>query len=501
MQSKLTMVVLFGFILMGAAACGGGGDSGKISDLEARIEEAEEARKAAEEAAAEEKKKREDAEEKADDVEEAEKRAEEAEKKAEEAERRRQEAERRAREQEERQAQTLEANQRAQGLLDALGRVPEATALTSFAAPPEAAVSVKSKNKLTFGTKSSTTKSGFRYAKVTDTFGRTRTTMGYTDRELSRKLLDHYGAHLQGTTQIKVVEAAIDITNLVATNSPASLTSRVPPKKEPTDGYTSPAKLTSLSGKLHGQSGTFRCTGEDCLITLTATYTDHDSDSETADELTGLTMAVTAPALLVFEPGGASVSLCEDMPASCVFDDTEYMVFGYWIEDPESATGTYVVQPFAEVEEGSALKTFPTTGTARYKGAAVGVYVESAPFGSTEIDKRQGDFEASVSLNANFASGGSGVSGWISGFKTTPRGGSAAPRTSNWRVTLGSGTTAATVTGSATIDGLESTGNWAAQFVRAREDAASDKPSAVVGVFDTSGQSLHVTGAFGARRQ
>ena len=499
MQTRFLTVVLLGFVLVGAAACGGGSDDGlslaeeealqqEAQAAEMKAEEAEAARKKAEADAARAEEERKAAERKAADQETA--RQAELEQAREQA----AEARRRAEEQQREQAQVLEANHRAQGLLDALEALPDPVALAD--SPSEAAVSVRTKGTLKFGTTSSTAKSGFRYAKVTDTFGRTRTTVAYTDRELSRKLLDHYGAHLEGTTQIKVSDARIDVTNLVGANSPTSLTSRVPPKKVPTDGYTAPVGLTSVSGKVHGQSGTFRCTGQNCSITLTATYSDHDSNSDTADELTGLTIASDT---LVFEPGGASISLCEDVPGSCAFDDGEYMVFGYWIVDPESATGGYSVQPFAQVMEGSSLKAFPTSGTARYTGAAVGVYVEGAPFGSTEIDKRQGDFEAAVSLTATF---GGTVSGRINGFRPMPRAGSAAPRTSNWRVTLGEASTGASITGgSATIDGLQSTGGWSAQFVQARSDAASDQPPAVVGVFDTSGQSLHVVGAFGARKQ
>ena len=397
-------------------------------------------------------------------------------------------------------AQVLEANQRAQELLDTLEDTafPEATPLTSFTAPPEAAVSVATKDRLTFGAAktASTAKSGFRYAKATDTFGRTRTTVIYTDRELSRRLLDHYGDHLEGTTQINVKAAEIAVYDLTASNSVASLTSRIPPTSGQTGDYTSPSNLTSLTGRVHGKPGTFRCTGIDCLITLDPTYTDNKL----------VTLAMTSTGTLVFEPGNAAISLCEDIPASCAFDDAEYMVFGYWIQDPESATGSYAVLPFAEVmQPGTGSQDLPSEGEARYTGAAVGVYVESAPFGSTEIDKRQGEFEAAVSLNATFGISGSTVNGWINNFRPTPRGGSAAPRTSNWRVTLAANTTAAaaggTMTGSATIDGLQSTGNWAAQFVQARTDDASAEPPAVVGVFDaSSAQSLHLVGAFGAKR-
>ena len=279
----------------------------------------------------------------------------EAEQAQEAAEQRARDAQQQAQEQIRRQAQLLEANQRAANLLTALEGLPDVAATTfttdprtDYVPPPEAAVSVAKRNTLTFGPstarQSSSTRSGFRYAKVTDTFGRTRTTAIYTDRELSRRLLDHYGAHLEGTTRILLGDADLvtTSTDFFDTNSPVTLDNYGDvPRTEPTQTYNTPASLTSLSGKLHGQSGTFRCTGTDCSIMLTPAYDDdHDDDNATPDRLSGLTTS----GIGVFEPGNASISLCGDTSA-CLFDDTEYMVFGYWIEDPESATGTYAVGP------------------------------------------------------------------------------------------------------------------------------------------------------------
>lgn len=522
MQARFTTAVLLGSVLIAVAACGGGSDTAKLTELEERVAAAEEARKEAEKKAAEEEQKRQDAEAEAEKVDDAEEARKEAEAELEEEKKKRQEAERRAQEQIDKQAQTLEANQRAQGLLDVLSGAafPAATALTSFTAPPEAAVSVATRNRLTFGPspgRSSSTRSGFRYAKVTDTFGRTRTTVMYTDRELSRKLLDHYGNSRDGTdmtrldisdsdlgTGVTITGGAISEASMVWKINHGLRTSlagvdhdsdRSTPRQRPADP-ANPSPRKSYSGNLHGKGGTFVCGGTDCQIQLTPTYAGTEADEGNQFALQTVTLANVGGTGLYFKPTGSpSIDLYEGAPV--VGADTEYMVFGYWIEDPESAVGTYEVLPFAQVFEGADLATFPTSGTARYTGAAVGVYVESAPFGSTDIDKRQGDFEAGVSLTADF---GGDVGGWISGFKTTPRGGSAEPRTSNWRVTLADVATAVTVTGGATIDGLGGSGSWAAQFVQARENAASAEPPAIVGVFNTSGPSLHLVGAFGAKQ-
>ena len=412
------------------------------------------------------------------------------------------------------QAGSLEANQRAQGLLDALtGTSLDGRALVD--APPEAEVSVETSNSLKFGPetdrKSSSQRLGFRYAKVTDTFGRTRTTVIYADRELSRKLLDHYGS-VRNDEDMTVLD--INASPL-ALPSPILLTSQTwsishglstltgvdddndsnTPTRLPMSAETAKPPQTSYRGSLHGQGGRFVCRGDGCQVQITPDYEDGGGDNG-RHALVAVTVAATGGTLHFKPDSGASIGLYEGGP---VGTDTEYMVFGYWIEDPESAIGDYAFSPFAEVklpDSGSA--SFPASGDARYTGSAVGVYVESAPFGSTDISKRQGEFEAAVSLTATF---GGDVGGWIEEFKTTPRRGSPAPRTSNWRVTLADVQTGPMVTGGgATIDGLQSTGMWSAEFVLARTGAASALPPSVVGIFNTSGNSLHLVGAFGAER-
>ena len=81
MQARFATAVLLGFVLVAGAACGGGGgdDTAKLTELEERVEAAEEARKKAEEEAAEAERKRQEAEadaKKAADAEAARKKAE-----------------------------------------------------------------------------------------------------------------------------------------------------------------------------------------------------------------------------------------------------------------------------------------------------------------------------------------------------------------------------------------------------------------------------------------
>ena len=418
-------------------------------------------------------------------------------------------------------AQTLEANQRAQGLLDALGGLSAATSLTGFTAPPEAEVSVAARNALTFGPstarKSSSTRSGFRYAKVTDTFGRTRTTVIYTDRELNRRLLDHYGSvrNDDDMTVFDLGAAPLALPSPILQTSEtwsvtvSGLSRSLRGVDEDDDANTATTLPTgaeaardprsSYRGTLHGKGGSFVCRGEGCQVQATPDYEDAGGDNGQHALLSVAVAATGTGSSLHFKPdSNVGVQLYEGGPVGV---DTEYLVFGYWVEDPASATGTYRMSPFAQVIQTADIQALPASGEARYTGAAAGVYVESPPFGSTDPDKRQGDFEAAVSLTAKFGSDSDDVvGGWISDFRTTPRGGSGAPRTTNWRVTLADVTTGTTVTASATIDGLGGSGSWAAQFVQARTNAASAEPPAIVGVFDTSGPSLHLAGAFGAKR-
>ena len=90
MQAKLATAVLLGFVLVGAAACGGGSDQATIDELEGELVATEEALEEAQEAAAEAERQRMEAEAAAEA---AEKEKADAEREAEEAETARQEAE------------------------------------------------------------------------------------------------------------------------------------------------------------------------------------------------------------------------------------------------------------------------------------------------------------------------------------------------------------------------------------------------------------------------
>ena len=248
-----------------------------------------------------------------------------------------------------------------------------------------------------------------------------------------------------------------------------------------------------------GVNGHFSCVAssiETCTITLTGVYNDNDVDASTTIEnrLNTIAIAVTNGTLR-FRPSSATpVSLCGENVQCTAGDDMEYMIFGWWKEEPASASGDYDFGLFAEaVVRTGASNEVPSGLTATYDGIAGGMYVEQDPNDPVDTH-RQGEFTADASLKVVDGT----VTGSIDDFVTTPTGGSAAPKTSaRWLVRL-SGT-------SATIENMAgvSTGTWYAQFVAPHANAAmGTDPPGVVGAFNTRiPDSVHIAGAFGAEKR
>ena len=207
---------------------------------------------------------------------------------------------------------------------------------------------------------------------------------------------------------------------------------------------------------------------------------------------------------LYFQPGSSSYSL----QGGPVGPDVQYMVFGYWREDPTSAAADYEVAVFAQAFDhedttiGTDMSTaVPDSFTASYDGTAVGMYVEQDPTDPVDTH-RQGEFVADVDLSVSGAV--STLEGTIDDFVTTPTGGSAAPRTAGrWVVDLnvdlndGNNKTARI----RTLTGVKD-GNWVSEFVLAHQYAADDEPPAVTGTFNTRvADFVHLLGAFGAEKR
>ena len=485
---------------------------------EAEAAAAEEEKKKAEEAAAAAEEERKKAEEEKKKAEEAAAAAEEEKKKAEEEKTAAEQQEQQAREDAQKaqeQAQSLEASQRAKNLLAAfptIGATPSAPTGNS-----PVTMTVPSKGSLKFAQTGRSVSSistpgltGERGARLTRTRGGTDTTVVYTDRELSRKLLDHY-AQFKPSADAKQLQidasgsppAALLVNSVnFIPRTDLKVTHNFSSKISSTATERAPTKVkASFSGSLHGISGQFLCDGaEGCMITLTSAYNASDATTD-PNELNSVLMTVGAPSgtpALYFKPDSASatVSLGPTGIQGVVADDGQYMTFGWWGHEPASVNGTYTFGVFSDVT-GTVIDDISgvgsgVTGTADYDGTAVGLYVDQ-----DATTARQGEFTAEVRLTADFDN--DSLSGEIDTFKTTPRGGSTAPALSDdWAVVLAND-------GAATIrrTGSTSSGAWAYDFVSnhqyARENA---KPPAVTGTFNTQITNLlQIVGAFGAELQ
>ena len=356
------------------------------------------------------------------------------------------------------------------------------------------------------------------------TGGDTGKTVVYTDHETSRPLLAHFG------TSRDPNDMTWFLLGTTPANNPVQLPATIPHFTTPppintlwrinhtaagsvtdvttdtdmdgtTDAIQNNTRIAaSFTGFLYGLPGQFRCTGgTNCQVQVVPAY----AAAATNNQFPLQTLAITATGggTLRFRPNpGATLQLYNGGP---VPPDAEYMVFGYWREDPVNAAGVYQFNRFAQVFGGAA--TFPANVTATYDGVAVGAYVEHDP--NDPVDTfRQGEFTADVFLSAAVGN----VSGTIDDFLTTPTGGSAAPTTAaRWVLTLNQITTPGTP-GTVALNlaggGAATEGGWTAAFVPHHANdanATTTGPPAVTGVFDArinnvNLNSVHLTGAYGA---
>ena len=265
-------------------------------------------------------------------------------------------------------------------------------------------------------------------------------------------------------------------------------------------GGAAGAAGTSFKGNFNGAPGTYTCTtttGTDCDVTITpgGTYS-------TADTWT-------------FTP---------ELNSTAWRVDSEFMSFGWWMQEPNSANGTYTFEYYAD---GSTVYAPPTgtapdtlaTGTATYSGRAAGKYVVQNIGDAGVTGGVAHQFTAAATLNASFSAAANSISGTISGF-TADDGSSP-----GWAVTLHSKTLGAeTALGTGTeagfpvrtqtdpsrpgYDGTTATigdqtayGDWTGQyFGNASGTGTAAYPLGVGGTFQADNESVSIAGAFGARR-
>ena len=190
--------------------------------------------------------------------------------------------------------------------------------------------------------------------------------------------------------------------------------------------------------------------------------------------------------------------------------DTSYTVMGYWMDEEGDS---YNIDTFATARYGPRDSTGLTenigelAGTATYAGDAVGVYVMNKG-DETNLDLHDGEFKATVSLQANFGTSNASsndnaftVNGTITSFESVTR---SDDDLSAWTLDLNQssvnnsdGSFSNTTTGE---------GNWQGQFYgKDNLDTAvttDDLPLAAVGDFSGDfGNSNRVVGVFSAEKQ
>ena len=220
------------------------------------------------------------------------------------------------------------------------------------------------------------------------------------------------------------------------------------PEPSVQDGATAP-------GSYAGVPGVYRCGGTDCNLGL-------NDDDEL--QLVGTWQ---------FVPAGDPVSIA----------DADYLVYGAWLDRPDSAVGTAVS---AAISAGSDLFTAANiaglTGTATYNGSAAGFYAERHVDGDAATS---GTFTATAQLGANFgdASAAGTISGSIMDFMRDDE------VEVDWLVNLGTVTFATAAAGgfvagntSGSASGASWAGEWGVQLVGNGTNAAQH-PSGVVGTF------------------
>ena len=234
-------------------------------------------------------------------------------------------------------------------------------------------------------------------------------------------------------------------------------------------------------GMFDGAPGTFTCVSMCTLPT--------DSDAE----------LVTVGGQWSFTP--------DDDEFLVPVDDTDYVHFGYWMNESEvNDQPVIVAAAFAGGTVESAISTVQSLeGQATYSGAATGLYVIRTFTLDGEIQSRAGgQFTADATLSAYFGGGNVAVNkqysivGTITDF-VDQRG---SPIDSSWSVELGTvrfGSQQGDTLGGATEGDQGLMGAWDGQFF-GPVAVPSTLPSGVAGTFDAEFTNGTVIGSFGAEK-
>ena len=268
----------------------------------------------------------------------------------------------------------------------------------------------------------------------------------------------------------------------------------------------------SFQGNFNGAPGTYYC----------------DSGTETGG--TAGDCVVTIPETGAYQvAAGDAWTFVPEARATAWLNDQEFMSFGWWLQEPNSANGTYTFRYYADGVPYAGTATAPS-GTATYAGRAAGKYVVQTLEDGGVTGGIVGQFTAAASLTANFdAVDNEGVSaptiqGTINGFQGEH------PEVAGWEVTLhrkslgaiSAATTSLTTPAGGQLDpgrpayaGVTATmgdqtayGNWTAQFFGNAKtptgagpvNTEGAQPLGVGGTFQADNDVASIAGAFGARK-
>lgn len=508
MQARFTTAVLLGSVLIAVAACGGGSDTAKLTELEERVEAAEEARKEAERKAEEDKAAREKAaadkaaadKAAADAAAERLRQAEAARDKAvADAAKAREEAERRI-EEAQRQADVAQrvtplittTLSTSTGFTDAgaqMGVAWERGERRTFTRPLN--LPAKGSAPSVPGGWSSASYSGPKGNVGTDTV------YLYTNIQApgSKAFWKEHGESVTGLTG--AASGFTDAPTVTVSGFGTTAKELYPATDGTLDGAstTSDTRARSIGGTYGGYSGTFKC----------------DASCDIAAAEGG---ALTFEGTWTF-----TASLTAKRSSKYAEQDTEFLYFGIWASDPTDPAGTH---EFKWARGGASVISDANftalTGTAEFRGGAIGKYALAKVGGR---DAKIGTFTATANFTADFgaADAAGTLSGRITDFK---EGGTSLG--SDWHVFLGSsasaaatlvaaagGMSASDVADAGAIDGDTATVSWAAtlhgsdneDMSSADDYTAAKYPRAdvagIAGWFRAAaGTNAAIAGAFGA---
>ena len=231
----------------------------------------------------------------------------------------------------------------------------------------------------------------------------------------------------------------------------------------------------TFMGTFGGAMGEYSCSGADCSVTLNdkGVVTMLDGDPWT------------------FDPA-ANTKL--KLP------DTDYLHFGWWIDSPAMADGTYGFQTFAGGTPEYTANYAPIEGPATYKGAAAGVYVTKDVSAGLVTGANMGEFTAKATLEANFGDEmeAGNIDGSIHDFMDADGTAMAGWGVTLRNVNLGTSGTFAGETRGTTGPGTSGTGSWEGTFYGVSDEDAV--PTGVAGRFDAHLPGAHIVGAYGASK-